>query len=315
MPSYHITIGETNMFEMMLGKLFIPPKVAKFWEKMPPSTILAVREPMMCSMGQYVYIFGGFGPTMSNELWRLDTLTSSYVKLASGPSARYKGCMVAVGTNLHVLGGSVNSAPTNEHRIYNTLTGVWSTGAVLPTARDSQSAITVDGKIYMFGGNINPVNLASVYDPALNQWKALANMTAARNRGMVCQLADKNIIYYIMGEYNYNNDKAADGQMYDIAANKWTFMSGIPFASSVGNAGLGTIDNIAYLYYGVDGTVNTFDGTTWGVMPLGTPRPVFPRGNFAMTSCGESFFFSGGYAPGLSYTNEIWRCTPNASVV
>lgn len=303
------------MFEMMLGKVFIPPKVPKFWEKMPPSAILAVREPMMCSMGKYVYIFGGFGTTMSNELWRLDTLTSSYTKLASGPSARYKGCMVAVGTNLHVLGGSVNSSPTTEHRVYDTLTNTWSYSAPLPTARDAQSAITVDGKIYMFGGNINPVNLASVFDPALNQWKALANMPSSRNRGMVFQLADKNIIYYIMGEWNYNGATAADGQTYDIAANKWTYMTGIPFAGAVRNDGLATIDNVAYLYRGADGTVNTFDGTTWGVMPLGTPRPSVARGNFAMTGCGESFFFSGGYNPGESYTREIWRCTPNASVV
>lgn len=303
------------MFEMMLGKVFIPPKVPKFWEKMPPSAILEVREPMMCSMGKYVYIFGGFGPTMSNELWRVDTLTSAYVKLTTGPTARYKGCMVTVGTNIHVLGGSVNSSPTTEHRVYNTLTNSWTSFASLPTARDSQSAIVVDGKIYMFGGNISPVNLAHVYDPALNQWKALANMPAARNRGMVCQLADKNIIYYIMGEYNFNNDKSQDGQMYDIAANKWTYMTGIPFADSLGRAGLATIDNIAYLYRGADGTVNTFNGTTWGVLPLATPRPAFPRGSFAMTGCGDSFFFSGGFNPGESYTREIWRCTPNASVV
>lgn len=303
------------MFEMMLGKVFIPPKVAKFWEKMPPSTILPVREPMMCSIDKYVYIFGGFGVTMSNELWRVDTLTSSYTKLVSGPTARYKGSMVAVGTNIHVLGGSVNSSPTTEHRVYDTLTNKWSSAASLPTARDSQSAITVDGKIYMFGGNITPVNLASVYDPALNQWKALANMPAARNRGLVCQLADKNIIYYLMGEVDFNNNKAADGQMYDIAANKWTYMSGIPFGASVNRDGLATIDNTAYIYRGIDGSVNTFDGTTWGVLPLRTPRPTFPRGTFCMTGCGESFFFSGGFTPGESYTREIWRCTPNASVV
>ncbi len=303
------------MFEMMLGKLFNPSKVAKFWEKMPPSAILAVRESMVCSIGDYVYIFGGRGPTMSNELWRLDTLTSSYTKLPSGPSPRYKGCMVAVGTNLHVLGGNNSSSTLNENRVYDTLTNTWSSAATLPTARDAQSAITVDGKIYMFGGNEVPVNLASVYDPALNQWKALANMPVARKRGMVCQLADKNIIYYIMGEYNNNGNTGADGHMYDIAANTWTYMSGIPFGGTVYTDGLATIDNVAYLYRGIDGTVNTFDGTTWDVLPLSTPYPTIGRGEFAMTGCGESFFFSGGhYYPQASYTNEIWRCTPNAAV-
>ena len=66
--------------------------------------------------------------------------------------------------------------------IYNILTDEWSLGAIIPTPRSGIGVSELNGKIYIFGGEIPGIfSNVEEYDPITNSWREMLNMPTARH--------------------------------------------------------------------------------------------------------------------------------------
>jgi N-acetylneuraminic acid mutarotase len=126
------------------------------------------------------------------------------------------------GKSILVIGGEVNGEFGSSRRVdaYNVETKTWRRLAPLPEGRFWHDATTINGKVYVAGGNneatINGVptdigtNTLFVYDPATNAWSRKANMPVNR-RQVVRQAGLSGALYVYVGDhfwkYNQWEDK------------------------------------------------------------------------------------------------------------
>ena len=73
-----------------------------------------------------------------------------------GYEARVQYQVVAIGTDLYVLGGLVNNSSTSEVWILDTITETWSAGIPMQKSRTSFAAAAINGAIYVAGGVAYP---------------------------------------------------------------------------------------------------------------------------------------------------------------
>jgi N-acetylneuraminic acid mutarotase len=135
------------------------------------------------------------GPVeMLGTLEMFDTATNRWTSLQPMSLPRNHHGVAAVGGKLYVMGGRVGSsfsggwstnATTTE--IYDIASGIWSTGAPLPTARSGIGVAALDGRVYVLGGegwidDFGGVFRANeAYDPKTNSWARAARMLTPRH--------------------------------------------------------------------------------------------------------------------------------------
>lgn len=169
-----------------------------------------------------LYLMGGWN--LSNaasaslaSVAAFDTGTAAWVNeaLAPMPTARNAAAAGAIGSQIHVVGGRAPGIRANDHQslaaheVYNPLTNSWQVAAALPTARGSIAAAVLNGRLYVFGGEMTTASGSAVsnaverYDPATNSWQVLAAMPySAHGLGAV---AVGNAIY-VMGGFTGGSD-------------------------------------------------------------------------------------------------------------
>ncbi|KAA3660185.1 MAG: T9SS C-terminal target domain-containing protein [Calditrichaeota bacterium] len=101
--------------------------------------------------------------------------------------------------------------------------GEWDNAAFLKTPRAGASAISWNGKIYIFGGkslNNNILNTVEIYDPNTGSWdeSAAAPFHQARYNASAVLWNDK---VYLLGGRTIK-DVLKDVEVYDLAQNKWS---------------------------------------------------------------------------------------------
>lgn len=106
----------------------------------------------------------------------------------------------------------------------------WVQKTDMPTTRGNLSACTVNGKIYVIGGetflnNFITISTVEEYDPLLDRWTVKANMPTPRIRLGVVALNGK--IYAIGGSFGEEQIRAAVEE-YDPAADTWTKKANMP---------------------------------------------------------------------------------------
>jgi N-acetylneuraminic acid mutarotase len=122
-------------------------------------------------------------------------------------------------------------------------------------------ACTVDGKIYVLGGQagLEPARVSSSvqeYDPQTDSWKQKANMPAART--MSAAVAHDGQIYVFGGADDYAVEPGSVQAtsslfVYDPASDTWTESADMPFERWFMSAGL--VDGKVYL---IGGSKNTW---------------------------------------------------------
>lgn len=102
--------------------------------------------------------------------------------------------------------------------------GTWSNKTPLPTTRNETSAVTVNGKIYLIGGNY-PSKKYDVadnaeYDTATDQWRMRAPMPSGLNHLGTATLNGK---IYVVGGFTSNGHRGVTDKAYeyDIAGDTW----------------------------------------------------------------------------------------------
>ena len=118
------------------------------------------------------------------------------------PTPRDHHAIGVVNGKLYAIGGRINgrhdrNVANNEE--YDPATNRWRALAPLPTVRSGISAASLDGKIFVFGGETTRGTHKEVesYDPAQNRWQRWAPMPTARHGLGVAVLGQS--IYVIAG--------------------------------------------------------------------------------------------------------------------
>jgi hypothetical protein len=162
--------------------------------------------------------------------------------------------------------------------------GKWATKAPLPAARLDAAVATVDGKIYVFGGETadHPAsNVNQEFDPATNRWRDRAPIPNITSHAGAAAYNGK---IYLVGGFTaivhaVPIDKVFE---YDVAADTWRQLP--PLSSALGSVGVAVVGGKIHAIGGrgpnnvTVGTHEVFDPAAgkWNqAAPLPTPRDHF----------------------------------------
>ena len=112
-----------------------------------------------CAIGSYIYIFGGkiSSSKISNAILKFDTTTETITTLdVILPISAYSYCGAVVGTDIYLFGGFDGSNKLNTIVKFDSVNLICETRELtLPNATTfvESSAVSVNGVVYMFGGN------------------------------------------------------------------------------------------------------------------------------------------------------------------
>ena len=134
---------------------------------------------------------------------------------------------------IYVLGGYPPQMGPNRTssavQVYDIASNSWQLGPQLPQPNNHGMAASVNGKIYMIGGQTTDdqqgataVNTLYELDPAVGVWVEKAPMPTARSGGVAVVHAGK--IYVAGGRVPRGNDFA----VYDPATNQWEVLPDLP---------------------------------------------------------------------------------------
>ncbi len=183
---------------------------------------------------------------MQNRIWRYVTgaaagiglvvsLGSSAQDLAPGswgkkaemiePNSEFT--TTEAGGKIYVLGGYPwTRISVNTVQIYDIKSDKWELGPPLPAVNNHGMAATVDGIVYLIGGQLDPnqayVDTVYALDPQVGRWVAKAPMPTKRSAGVAIVLDGK--IYVAGGRPPHGPEFA----VYDPKADKWETLPNLP---------------------------------------------------------------------------------------
>lgn len=130
---------------------------------------------------------------------------------------------------IYLLGGyPASRVTTRTVQVYDIASDTWSLGPQLPMPNNHGMAVSVNGKVYLVGGQTSDVsdqgyvNTLYELDPAVGAWVAKAPMPTARSSGVAVVLDGK--IYVAGGRPPRGNDFA----VYDPATDTWETLPNLP---------------------------------------------------------------------------------------
>ena len=145
--------------------------------------------------------------------------------LAPAPSQRTEVAAAAVGRRIWVLGGyGPDGATLATVEVYDTTTDTWARGPDLPVAVNHAMAATLDGVLYIAGGNDGDGPSAQVARLDGDRWRTLAPLPEPRSAGGLVALDGR--LYLVGGVVD--GALAGDTQVYDPAADRWSSAPGLP---------------------------------------------------------------------------------------
>jgi non-specific serine/threonine protein kinase len=150
---------------------------------------------------------------------------AAWRRLAPVPSERTEVAAAAVGPRIWVLGGYAPDGKTlATAEVYDTASDTWSRGPDLPVAVNHAMAATLDGVLYVAGGNDGrgPSDQLARLDG--DRWRRLAPLPKGRQAGGLVALDGR--LYLVGGVVD--GGLAADTQVYDPAGDRWSSAPGLP---------------------------------------------------------------------------------------
>ena len=204
--------------------------VTDIWSQESPMPV-GIWMPGCTVMGTWIYVGGGW----SGAFLRYDTLAGTWEELPGIPTPRTDHAIVALGTDLYILGGSSGETPVD---VFDTVGDTWSTGPSLSGAHESLEAVELGGWIYALAGRTDVVE---ALDPVSGTWQTVAPLPnplryfAAETDGVR--------IYVMGGEYTEasgGNRTTKEVWLYDPITDQWTAGVPLPLEDSlVGAARIG----------------------------------------------------------------------------
>ncbi|GAI57001.1 unnamed protein product, partial [marine sediment metagenome] len=136
-----------------------------------------------------IYTLGGVGYDYHNVCEVYDPATDSWTSCASFSTGRYLHAVATANGKIYVIGGD-SWADHWGHEVYSDiqeydpLTDTWITKSPMPMAATGLNAMTINNKIWVFGGS----GLCCVYDIAGDQWEEKTSNQNARGSFSVAYL-------------------------------------------------------------------------------------------------------------------------------
>ncbi|HEY7067537.1 MAG TPA: kelch repeat-containing protein [Chloroflexota bacterium] len=212
------------------------------------------------------------------------------------PERLHHPAAAALGGKLYVVGGFYGTfaqrEPAQSLWAYDPATDQWERRASLPTARGAPSAVALDGRLYVMGGERRvpdggPADYESVadvaaYDPATDRWEMLPPMRHPRNH-LGAEVIDGRI--YAVGGRDADTLLMTTLEMYDPATRSWQERAPMPTGRS--GHGAAAFGGRLYVFGGEGNTANprgvfaeveAYDpaSDTWAqVDTMATPRHAF----------------------------------------
>jgi N-acetylneuraminic acid mutarotase len=226
---------------------------------------------------------------------------------------------------IYVMGGYPGERITSDQvQIYDSATDSWSLGPPLPQPMHHTMAATVDGKVYVVGGEGgNPVGNQSIFlnfNHVLNEeagvWEPRADMPTRRSGGGAAVIDGK--IYVAGGR----PPRGADFAMYDPGGDTWTTLPDVPTARNhLAVSAVGGKVVVAGGRFGggvgseMTAIVETYDPAT-GSWSSGTPM-LAPRAGMASVAANGCMYAIGGEGNdadprGVFEQNEMFNPMTNA---
>ncbi|KAL5581933.1 hypothetical protein UlMin_014375 [Ulmus minor] len=193
-------------------------------------------------------------PNMSNWLECYDPSNNIWHRLTSVPGLIenhvLKGfSMVALGDRLYIIGGKfchkmaaadesdeieeLDLEVRNSVLCYNVRQNTWSKCAPLKVPRFEFASTVADGKIYVAGGKstldgASGVSSAEVYDPVLDQWDPLPNMTTSRYKCVAVPWQGKiHVVGGFAGTEGSSIKERSSAEVYDSDRATWKLFVGM----------------------------------------------------------------------------------------
>ena len=163
---------------------------------------------------------------------------------------------------LHVIGGyGEGRVDRGYHHVYEPKADQWHLAAPLPRGANHVAVVSLEGRIYAFGGfieqNRNPDNHAYVYEVSQDKWTSIAPLP--RPRGAAAAVALNGKLHLIGGASSPTDERASVGwhEVYDPKTDQWSRKKALP----------GARDHVGCVAYKgrihiIGGRFNTFEYNT-----------------------------------------------------
>ena len=146
------------------------------------------------------------------------------------PAPREFASAAAVGDQIYLIGGVVNTLATGDVLIYDLKSNTWAPGgAPKPTAVGIAAAAAIGKRVFVSGGmlsNDTPTNRFEVLDTEAGTWTTLAALPLALAGHAAAALGDR---LFVIGGYSGAGPNV-DTFEYDPAANTWQRRAVLPTA-------------------------------------------------------------------------------------
>ena len=215
---------------------------------------------------------------------------AAWRRLAPVPSERTEVAAAAVGRRIWVLGGyAPDGATLATAEVYDTAAGTWARGPDLPVAVNHAMAATLDGVLYVAGGNDGTGPSTQLARLDGDRWRTLAPLPQGRSAGGLVALDGR--LYLVGGVVE--GGLAADTQVYDPPADRWSSAPGLPTPREhLGAAASG-------------GRVYVVGGRTGGIGNNLAAAEVFDPGSGRWTSVAELPTPRGGLAATATAAGQV----------
>lgn len=245
--------------------------------------------------GSYIYVIGGQHGTRYNDKgwygtthsYKYDIANNTWSKFIDAPAVWFAPATQMIDNKIYVFAGAGpnrNDPVTTSWVLdLNQKTPAWSKIASMPFAQEHMSSVTLNGKVYIVGGDHDHSawhaehDYVFSYDPATNTWARLADLPIQSSHFEGSTFVYQGQIFALGG--------AGDGQVplwrvsaYNPATNKWTEYSHSPIGRL--GATVGLIGNKIYYIGGDVLTANkhTIDATS---IDIGLLPDVLPGSTVA----------------------------------
>jgi len=267
-------------------------------------------------VGGKVYAIGGWTTTYSNDCRRYDPVTDTWEVIAPYPIALQYAAAVEINGTLYVYGGLSGTTGREEALYkYDSVTNAWSSVSYSQTNRPgpvyAHSTVTIDGKMYLFGGQTTgTTNALRVLTPVTNSWAAKAAAPVARRHHSAVAIDGK--MYMFGGNMANNTAGTKTLYVYDPVTNIWTQKASAPTARYYHSAVV--IAGKMYVFGGIDDvgvtpdTVDQYDPVTdvWTTVFTDSALAMYVQS--AAVIADKAYIF-GGIRSG-SVSNALHEYTP-----
>jgi|GEM_PF-2399014 len=177
-------------------------------------------------------IYSGIKMTISDgkltaalDTFSIEVLPNPWSTKASPPSFRVYPALASWDSKIYATGGkdALNGGALRTFEVYDARTNEWASKPNMLTARSYHASVTVNGRLYVIGGNNTywvPTQSTEAYDFQQDAWSTVTPLTIPRAKHSSCVYGGK--IFAFGGWDSTNNSAVASVEMYDPEANTWT---------------------------------------------------------------------------------------------